>query len=125
MKIETYFNGELVSESEIDNFPIRPNVSQFNTQMLLNESYMKLVKNSQDSNAKTRLELLSVRLELKSEITIEDLGILKIIWDTLIDSVPDGILTEDDKDNFNQIAELNNMPFGFQDDFKLELTTIS
>lgn len=123
MKIQTFLNGELVGESEIDNLPVRPNVSQFNTQMLLGESYMRLVNNSQDMIAKARLELLSVRLELKSEVTVADLEILKIVWDNLIDSVPDGILTEEDKNNFNAIADLNNMPFRFVNDFKLEVKT--
>ncbi|PHJ54506.1 hypothetical protein VF06_37450 [Nostoc linckia z4] len=121
MKIESFFNGELVAESEINNFPIRPNIAQFNTQMLMSESYMKLVNFSQDVNAKGRLELLSVRLELKPEITIQDLEILKLVWDNLVNSVPDGILTEEDKNNFNEIADSNFMPFRFQDNFELHL----
>lgn len=123
MKIETYLNGELIEELEIDNFPIRPNISQFNTRMLLSESYMKIVNNSQDINAKGRLELLSVRLELKPEITIQDLEILKLVWDILVDSVPDGVLTGEDKNNFNEIADSNFMPFRFMDDLKLELSS--
>lgn len=121
MKIQTFENGVLIEEREIEDFPITPNILGFNTQMLFNKSYVKLIDNASDKDAKARLELLSLRLELKPEITIEDLQIFKLIWDSLTASVFDGILLEEDNQAYNQIAESNNMPFRFRADFKMEI----
>ncbi|MBG1265364.1 hypothetical protein [Nostoc sp. WHI] len=123
MKIQTFLNGQLVEESEVESY-IPPNISGFNTQMLFSESYMKLISNVQNNDAKTRLELLSVRLELKPQITLGDLEIYKLIWDNLIASIPQGILVEADGGNFNQVAESNNMPFRFEEDFKLKILPV-
>ena len=123
MKIQTFLDGELIEESEID-FPVRPNVSGFTTQMLFSASYIKLITSALDKDAKSRLELLSVRLELKPQITIEDLQIFKLIWDTLVSSVPEGVLNEEDAAEHNQLAESNNMPFRFGADLKMEILAV-
>ncbi|MBG1268256.1 hypothetical protein [Nostoc sp. WHI] len=120
MKIQTFLNGQLVEESEIEGYT-PPNVSGFNTQMLFSDSYIKVRTNAQNLDAKSTIELLSVRLELKLQITLADLEIYKLIWDNLIASIPQGILVEADGENFNQVAESNNMPFRFEQDFKLRI----
>jgi len=121
MNIQTFLNGELVDESEVEGFYFAPNVSGFTTAMLFSQSYMKLINEAGDKDAKTRLELLSVRLELKPQITVEDLQIFKLVWDTLISSVSDGILGEEDRQEYNQIAEANHMPFRFGGDLRMEI----
>ncbi|MFS0519088.1 hypothetical protein ACEYW6_30935 [Nostoc sp. UIC 10607] len=62
-----------------------------------------------------------VRFELKSQIGLQELAIFKIVWDGLIDSIPEGILDLEDNQEFNYKAELNHLPFRFQEDFKLEI----
>jgi hypothetical protein len=121
MRIQTFENGELIEERENEEFSAPPNILQFNTQMLFSQSYMKLANNAEDENAKTRLELSSVRLELKPKVTIQDLQVFQLIWNTLVASVPQGILVEADGENFNQIAESNNMPFRFGAEMKMEI----
>jgi hypothetical protein len=119
MKIETYLNGELVGESEID-LPIRPNISGFITQMFFSDSYIKIKNNLQNKDQVTTLELLAVRLELKPIITRADLEVIKLLWDGIIENSPE-ILLEIDRNNFQQICESNFMPFTFDDNFKLEI----
>lgn len=123
MNIQTFQDGELVEEREVEGAFLPPNIFQFNTQMLFNPSYIKLVTNAQDSDAKSRLELSSVRLELKPEITLQDLQIFKVLWDSLVISVPTGILIAEDAIQYNQIAKSSNMPFKFGADFKMEIIT--
>lgn len=119
MKIQTFDQGELIDEREVEDFNISPNNSQFNTQMLFSNSYLKLSAGNKEMKA--RLELLAIRLELKPEITNGDLQIFQFIWNTLIDSMPEGILIEADRENLEQIAQSNNMPFSFEQDFKLNI----
>lgn len=120
MNIQTFLNGELVDERE-DEIILPPNIAGFTTGMLFSPNYMKLIANAQDTDAKARIELLSVRLELKSQITIDDLQIFKLVWDALAGSVPLGILDPEDKAEYNRIAEANYMPFRFGENFKLEI----
>ncbi|QMS87315.1 hypothetical protein HUN01_06850 [Nostoc edaphicum CCNP1411] len=124
MKIQTFQDGEFIEERDIEGFTFPPNISQFNTEMLFSPSYMKLIANAGDNDAKTRLELLSVRLELKPLVTSEDLQIFKLIWDTLVSSVPEGVLTLGDAAEYNQLAESNNMPFRFGADLKMEILAV-
>jgi hypothetical protein len=123
MKIETFLNGELVESSEIEDLFIPPNVSGFTTQMLFSPSYIKLISNAQDQEAKAMIQLLALRLELKPTITIEDLEILKLFWDRLVESVADGIFQAVDREQYSQIAESNHMPFQFDEQMKMQILT--
>ncbi|OUL36352.1 hypothetical protein BV372_08005 [Nostoc sp. T09] len=116
--LETYHNGQLVEVTEVESIPL-PNISQFNTQMMLADSYSRLIANTVNQQWKTRLEIAAVRLELKPEITQADLETFKFIWDNVVDAVPSGILTSVDGEEWNQISTSNNMPFYFGDDFKM------
>ena len=124
MKIETFEDGILIETVEIEDFNFPPNFYNFNTEMLFSPSYIKLITSASNQDAKSRLELLSVRLELKREVVIQDLTIFKIIWDAVIDSIPEGILLPEDKEDFNVKAENNYIPFRFGDDFKLIINAI-
>jgi hypothetical protein len=116
--IETYDDGQLVEVREFYLNPV-PAVANFNTQMMLSASYSRLTSNTSNQEAKNRLEIAAVRLELKNDISNEDLMMFKFIWDAVVGGVPDGILTLTDIDEFNHIAESNNMLFRFGDDFKM------
>jgi hypothetical protein len=120
MNIQTFQDGKLIEEKEITTFSPPPNISQFNTQMLFSKSYIKLITNG-DKDTKSRLELLSIRLELKPFVTSEDLQIFKLIWDTLVLSVSENVLNEEDAAEYNQLAESNNMPFRFSADLKMQI----
>lgn len=119
MKIETFKDGLLVESNEIEDFNFPPNFYNFNTEMLFSPSYIKITTFATNQDAKSTLQLLSVRLELKGEVLPQDLTIFKIIWDAVIDSIPEGILIPEDKEEFNSKAENNHIPFRFGDDFKL------
>jgi hypothetical protein len=117
-RIETYDDGKLVEVREFYLNPV-PAVANFNAQMMLSASYFRLSSNSVNQEAKNRLEIAAVRLELKNDISNEDLMMFKFIWDAVVGGVADGILTLADRDEFNHVAESNNMPFSFDDDFKM------
>lgn len=119
MNLETFEDGILIETTEIEDFIIPPNFSNFITQILFSTSYLKLVAACQNQEAIRRLELLAVRLELKPEITRGDLEIFKIIWDTVINSTNIETLLKEDNDDFNNKAESNYIPFRFAEDFKL------
>ncbi|MHC5768720.1 MAG: hypothetical protein ACYTXI_24475 [Nostoc sp.] len=120
MKIESYFDGELIKTGEI-NVVLSPDFTGFINRMLLANSYTKLLINSTNQQAKSRLELAAVRLELKSEISNQDMETFKLIWDAVIGTIPINIIDNQDLIELREIAESTNMPFAFGLDFKIEL----
>ncbi|BBD60595.1 hypothetical protein NIES2109_33940 [Nostoc sp. HK-01] len=114
-------NGEIILS--LDNPQPEPiptmNLNGFNIQMMLSDGYTRIITNTTNQEAKTRLEIAAVRLELLNLITEQDWQIFKLIWDAVIDAIPTGILVSTDLEQIKQIASTNNMPFNFDSEFKL------
>lgn len=114
-------NGQITLDSispQIEPIPTM-NWNGFNTQMMLSDGYTHIITNTTNQEAKTRLEIAAVRLELITSITEQDKQIFKLIWDSVVNAIPAGILTTTDLEQINQIASANNMPFNFDSEFKL------
>lgn len=120
MRVETYLDGQLIETREIDSI-LSPDFTGFINRMLNSNSYTKLLINSTNQQAKSRLELAAVRLELKSEISNQDIETLKLIWDAVVGTVALEMIDNHDLIELQQIAESTNMPFTFGLDFKIEL----
>ncbi|MBN3905117.1 MAG: hypothetical protein HWQ35_00560 [Nostoc sp. NMS1] len=116
--IETYKDGHLIDSKEV-NTVSSPNISGFIAQMLQNRSYNQMILAKTEQSIKNRLEVAVVRLEMKSDISNEDWQFFKLLWDSVIDGNPDGLLTFDDLIEWKQIAEFNDMPWTLDDDFKI------
>jgi hypothetical protein len=115
--IETYYDGELIETREEE--AVIPNIGGFISQMMVSEAYNKIIVNTSNQQIKNRLEIAAVRLELKGFISDEDLQVFKNLWDAVVNLVSNSAIQLDDRDSLNQIAESNNMPFSFDDDFKM------
>lgn len=121
MEIESYLNGELVSIESLENVPpILPNLTGFIIQMMSSNGYNQLIQTNSNQLATSRLEIAIVRLELKSDVTTEDLTLFKFLWDSVIDGRTIS-LNNSDSIEWNQIAQSNNIPFGFDENFKIKL----
>lgn len=118
MKIDTFLNGELVESEEID-IPAIPNFSGFITQMMTSYAYNELATKTINELARSRLEVAAIRLELKSEVNLQDLELFKFIWDSVIESTTPEVLTEDFIQEWNQISKENHIPLSFGEDFKI------
>ncbi|MEH2236095.1 hypothetical protein [Nostoc sp.] len=92
--------------------------------MMSNNSYNQIIATSSNELAKNRLEIAAVRLELKPDISVEDLSLFKFLWDSVIDSSFKK-LNDSDLREWNQIAKSNNMPLSFDESFKIQLGEIS
>ncbi|MBW4644764.1 MAG: hypothetical protein KME23_17675 [Goleter apudmare HA4340-LM2] len=121
MELRIFKDGELIEIRQIEQSLIPPDVSQYSTQMLLSLAYNKLSQLTPNQNARIRLEIAITRLELKPDITNEDLQLLKLIWDSTIENIVDS-LSPDDLAEYRLIASQNYMPFNFKDDFTMEIT---
>jgi hypothetical protein len=117
--IETYQDGQLIESKEVHTVS-SPNISGFIAQMLRNRSYNQMILAKTEQSIKNRLEVAVVRLEMKSDISTEDWQFFKLLWDSVIDGNPDGLLTSDDLIEWKQIAEFNYMPWTLDDDFKIQ-----
>jgi hypothetical protein len=117
--IETYQDGQLIESKEVHTVS-SPNISGFIAQMLRNRSYNQMILAKTEQSIKNRLEVAVVRLEIKSDISNEDWQFFKLVWDSVIDGNPDGLLTSDDLIEWKQIAKFNYMPWTLDDDFKIQ-----
>jgi hypothetical protein len=120
-KIETYQDGQLIESKEVHTVS-SPNISGFIAQMLQDRSYNQMTLFTTEQSNKNRLELAIVRLEGKSDITNEDWQYFKFLWDSVIHGVPDGLLTPEGLVRWREIANFNEMPWHFDDDFKIVTT---
>lgn len=121
MKHEIYEDGILIETREIEGIFFAPNYSNFNTEIFFSQGYLKITQATRGMEVKATLDLLATRLELKREVTGEDLEVFKVVWDGLIALIPEGVLSTEDNEDFNIKAESNFMPFRFHPDFKLNL----
>jgi hypothetical protein len=119
--VETYQDGQLIESKEV-NTVSSPNISGFIAQMLQDRSYNQITLFTTEQSNKNRLELAIVRLEGKSDITNEDWQYFKFLWDSVVDGVPDGLLTPDGLSRWREINNFNEMPWHFDDDFKIIIT---
>jgi hypothetical protein len=117
--IETYQDGQLIESKEVHTVS-SPNISGFMAQMLQNQTYNQMTLFTTEQSNKNRLELAIVRLEGKPDVANEDWRYFKFLWDSVIDGVPDGLLTPDDLIEWNQVAKFNYMPWTLDDDFKIQ-----
>jgi hypothetical protein len=119
--VETYQDGQLIESKEVDTVS-SPNISGFIAQMLQDQTYNQMTLFTTEQSNKNRLELAIVRLEGKSDITNEDWQYFKFLWDSVVDGVPDGLLTPDGLSRWREITNFNEMPWHFDDDFKIIIT---
>lgn len=120
MRIEVYQDSNLIEvEESLDVVQSLPNVSAFITSMMSNNNYNLVVSSTNNRLARNRLEIAIVRLELKTEITIEDLQLFKTLWDSVMNGKPESIVVTNEE--WNAIAESCYMPFRFDADLKMLL----
>jgi hypothetical protein len=108
--------GHLIEETETIN-NLYPDVTAFITQMMLNDGYQKIVLSGHPAKI-ARLETLMIRLETRTVITKADLEIIKLIWNDLMNELPD---KQKYIGGWNQLAAENFIPFTFNSNANIEI----
>ncbi|MEH2148625.1 hypothetical protein [Nostoc sp.] len=119
MKIQTFQNGELIEEREVDSF-LPTDWDAYNRAFLINAAYNRVAQATTNRAAVRRLEIIAISAGISNEAV--EINIFIILWNSMIDATPqEAIPTTEEVEEWRAIALAAGMDFRFIENGKIAL----